>query len=90
MPIGERQQVDRVIRVRHEHPLGMLHVALQFGRHDAGCGRADQRLGVGGGIDLGDDVALELDALGHAFLDPVGALDRFLDRLDKSQLALLR
>ena len=67
--LDEREEVDRVERVRDAEPLGALHPCLQLARPQPRGGRADERVRRGHAIGLREQRALELDALGGRLLD---------------------
>lgn len=76
--------------MRHEHAFGMLHLGLQVGREQARGGGTDEGVGPGGRIDLVDDAALQRQPFGHAFLNPVNALDPFLNAPAEGEFAARR
>ena len=62
-----------------QKPLGMGETALHVARQEPGGGRCDDGVGGRRGVDFGEDAALEIEALGHALLDELGAVDRLGD-----------
>ena len=68
--LDQRQQVDRVEGVRHDQPTGCGHLGLQVCGHDARGGRGNDAIRVHR-LDLGIDLALDLDPLRHRLDDQV-------------------
>ena len=68
--LDQRQEIDRIVGMGDEQPLGMGEPRLQVGRQKAGGRGADQRIRRACGVDLGEHAALEIETLRHAFLHP--------------------
>ena len=82
----QRQQIDRVERVRHDHAARRpLAGGLQIARLDAGGRGADHHFRLGQRVELAQHVVLERQPLGHVFLDQLGALHRGFQRVDEGQ-----
>ena len=65
--------------------LGMRGICVELtGQQARGTG-ADQHLGARGGADPGVQLALEVEALGRAFLDEIGIAYAVLDAVDEAQ-----
>jgi hypothetical protein len=85
----DRQQVDRVERMRNQEALRMRHVLGHVGRLEARRRRTDQRVGGCGRLDLGQRLELEVEPFRHALLDEVGTRHRLRDRAGEGHLAFL-
>ncbi len=69
--LDEGQQVDWIERMRHQEPLGRLHVALQIRRHQPRSARCDDDVGCRMAADVREDPLFELELLGDVFLNEV-------------------
>ncbi len=88
--LDQRQEIDRVEGVRDEDPVRIWGALLQFGGLEAGGRGADQRIRRAMFLDFGEDLVLEVEPLGHAFLNPASILHGFLDGGREVQVPLLR
>ena len=68
MASGPEYAVDEALRAGHG--------GSDFTRQQAGGGRSDQRVGPGGGADLTQNLPLQVEAFGQAFLDDIGIGDQ--------------
>ncbi|MDE1187855.1 MAG: hypothetical protein PW844_15440 [Pantoea sp.] len=88
--LHQRQEIDGIVGVGDEQPLGMIHVTLQVRWQQARGGGTDQGIRLCGRIDLVEHAALQVEPLGHAFLDPVGICHRLFQAGAEGELAAWR
>ncbi len=87
--LHQRQQVDRIERVRDDQAAGIRQFRLQLGRHDARGGGGDDCRCIRR-LSLSINTALDVEPLRHAFDDQTDIRDRLGDGLAESHCALRR
>ncbi len=83
--LDQRQQVDGIEGMSDDEPLRTPHRRLQVCREQARGGRGNKGIGRRVPVDLGKELALQLDPLRRAFLHVVRLADRRLDRGDEAK-----
>ena len=85
--LDKGQEIDRVEGMPDKQPAGMPHLRLQVGRHDAGCRRAYDGIGLGRSFDFGIDRMLDLQAFWHGLDNQFSGGDRISNAGGKVQAA---
>ena len=78
--LHQRQQINGVERMPDQHPFRVLHMLLQDARQQSGGRGRDDGSGRGGRVDFRKNPALEVEPLGHAFLNKAGAFHGLSER----------
>ena len=85
--LHQRQQINGIERMPDQHPFRVLHGLLQDAWQQSGSRRRDDGSGRGGCIDSRKNPALEVQPLGHAFLNEAGAFHGLGERSREAERA---